>query len=279
MVDVMFELRTKKFESGEPVMARLKAGVAVNRDSMSNFVYFGNDMTTQQTTETTSNRQKNGNGRRNKKKKNNNRSRQGTRNNNANNQNKNTTSNKGKNNGGNNRRSNNDGKQQKKSSEQQKREGKSNNRKALSEQSAPPNLGEEQFPSLPSEDPLKIEVEKVPEPGDYAKNPAYSDTSSTATTSTSSSKSPQPPMALGGYAAALLKAAKTKPQATTMTKDTVGQTNKKAIKKTDEKAAKAEAKTTAKPKPIPATETFTPVKVQPPSWGHGSFADILRAES
>ena len=68
MVDIMFELRQKKFESGEPVMARLKSGVAVNRDAATNVVYFGSDMMMKQAAQTTSNRQNNNGGRKNKKK-------------------------------------------------------------------------------------------------------------------------------------------------------------------------------------------------------------------
>ena len=287
MVDIMFELRQKKFESGEPVMARLKSGVAVNRDAATNVVYFGSDMMMKQATQTTSNRQNNNGGRKNKKKKNNNKSKQTTRSNNAqNNQNKSVTENKGKNNGGNNnRRSNNEGKQQKKPNEQQKQQdgNKSNNRKATTEQSPPPSLGEEQFPALPSEDPLvnssKIEVEKVPEHDDLGKNPANSDASSTATTSTSSSKSPQPHIVMGGYAAALMKAAKAKPQPVTSAKDVAGQTNNNKTSKKNEKktTTNGEANTAAKPKATPVMEKLTPVNVQPPSWGRGSFADILRS--
>jgi hypothetical protein len=46
----MLELRKKKFESGEPVMARLKSGVVVNRDAASSVAYYGgNQMMAQQT--------------------------------------------------------------------------------------------------------------------------------------------------------------------------------------------------------------------------------------
>lgn len=261
----MFALRGKKFESGEPVMARLKAAVVANRDATSNVAYYlgGNHMMAQQAD--TSGR---------KKKKNNNKSRS---NRSSNAQNKNVNGKKA-----NGSRQNNGGKQNKANGQnpKQKQGSKSNQNRTAPTRSAP-SLGEEQFPALPSDDHLsiseKFEVEKVPEHDELGKkNSGASDSSSTATTSTASSKSPQPHIVMGGYAAALMK---------TATQQQVEKSQKTStrIKQADEKATNKNAKN-AKPKELLQTDTATEksapvaVNVHPPSWGRGTFADVLRSK-
>jgi len=274
MLEVMFQLRKLKFESGEPVLARLKTAAVVNRDVSSDVGYYASDMTMMAPI----GRHSSSGGRKNKKKKSNNKSTKGTRNN------KNSSSNspqnknavKGKNNsnnnGGNSRR--NSGGKQKKKNEQPEQPQKQQVKVTTTQNknsSHPPHLGEEQFPAL--QDPLasssKIEVEKVPDQAELGKNnhsASTSDSSSTATTSTSSSKTPQP--ALGGYAAALLKTAKTNP--------VVEKSVSKA--KTDNKKTSNEKKLNKQPKKEPVVQQVVQVNIQPPSWGKGSFADILRSK-
>jgi hypothetical protein len=256
----MLELRKKKFESGEPVMARLKSGVVVNRDAASSVAYYGgNQMMAQQTG---SNRYTTG--RKNKKKKNSNKSRS-----NRSNSTQSKNAKEKKNNGS---RQNNSGKQKKGNGQeqQQKQESKSNQNRNASSHRSPPRFGDEQFPALPSDDHLdiseKFEVEKVPEHDELGKkNSGTSDSSSTATSSTSSSKSPQPHIVMGGYAAALLKAAAPNLQ------QKVQKTNQERTKNTDKKLFMAQAEQTAhRSAPVE-------VNVHPPSWGRGSFADILRS--
>jgi hypothetical protein len=260
----MLELRKKKFESGEPVMARLKSGVVVNRDAASSVAYYGgNQMMAQQTG---SNRYTTG--RKNKKKKNSNKSRS-NRSNSTPSKNAKDKDKEKKSNGS---RQNNGGKQKKGNGQeqQQKQESKSNQNRNASSHRSPPRFGDEQFPALPSDDHLdiseKFEVEKVPEHDELGKkNSGTSDSSSTATSSTSSSKSPQPHIVMGGYAAALLKAAAPNLQ------QKVQKTNQERTKNTDKKLFMAQAEQTAhRSAPVE-------VNVHPPSWGRGSFADILRS--
>jgi hypothetical protein len=261
----MLELRQKKFESGEPVMARLKSGVVVNRDAASSVAYYGgNQMMAQQTGST-----RYPTGRKNKKKKNNNKSRS--------NRSNSTQSKNAKEKKANGSRQNNGGKQKKGNGQeqQQKQESKSNQNRNASSHRSPPRFGEEQFPALPHDDHLdiseKFQVEKVPEHDELGKkNSGTSDSSSTATSSTSSSKSPQPHVVMGGYAAALLKDTAPMPQQQVHQK--VQKTKQERKMNTDKKLFMAQPEQTA-PKEAPVE-----VNVQPPSWGRASFADILRSK-
>jgi hypothetical protein len=260
-VDVMLELRKKKFESGEPVMARLKSGVVVNRDAAS--YYPGNQVTAGSNPYST--------GRKNKKKKSNNKSRS-----NRNNGIQNKNAQEKKNNGS---RQNN-GETQKKGNgqeHQQKQESKSNQNRNASSHQSPPRFGEEQFPSLFSDDHLDIsenfEVEKVPEHDELGKkNSGTSDSSSTATSSTTSSKSPQPHVVMGGYAAALLK------DAAPQVHQEVQNTKQERKKNTDKKLSVAQPKQIAPKEGANHGSAPVEVKVHPPSWGRASFADILRSK-
>ena len=126
------------------------------------------------------------------------------------------------------------------------------------ERPEPPELGEEDFPSLPvvEDDHLlpcntsscssigshcnRIEVEKVPDQRSdvdedelFVKARTGSDSSSTVTTSTSSTPSPAPSVTstvLGGYAAALLKAAPVPVSTSTKTRISSSTSNAKENK-------------------------------------------------
>jgi hypothetical protein len=284
MLEVMFELRKKKFESGESVLARLKTAAAVNRDISSAAGFFAPDMNQRIVQQIGSNRY---GGRKSKRKKNNSTTKSKVNrneNSSGNKDNAQTKNIKGKNTNSNNgnRRNNTGGKQQQKktkSQDQPKQDVKSTTekKKTPSRHFPPPNFGEEQFPALPTEDSFaqssKTEVDKVPDQAAMGKNnnPAGSDASSTVTTSTSSSKSPQQLIVLTGYAAALRKVAMDKPQI----EKSVGSLKVKTdIKKND-------GETQTKKKPLSKQELVkepTPVLIQPPSWGKSSFADILRSK-
>jgi hypothetical protein len=295
IINVMFELRKKKFASGEPVLARLKSGVVMNSDSPANIGGFGNQMYPSQPS--SPNRYHNNSGRKNKKKKNSpNKSTKIPAGNNDqiisgnNNQNKNG---KAKNNNNSNRRNN--GAKQKKVNGQEKqikqeppRSPNNAPTETAPSQHAPssPTLGEEQFPALPTEDAItnsnKFEVEKVPDQrseDDYERHHANSDSASTATTSSSSSSSKQT-LPIGGYAAALLKSAP--PQLESRPVVAAKKVNEKSKKEPSSKVNSSEPSSQA-PKQVTseATESSSqPVDVQPPSWGRGrSFADVLRKET
>jgi hypothetical protein len=271
----MLELRQKKFESGEPVMARLKSGVVVNRDAASSVAYYGGDQMMAQ--QTGSNRYTTG--RKNKKKKNNNKSRS-NRSNSTPSKNAKDKDKEKKSNGS---RQNNGGKQKKGNGQeqQQKQESKSDQNRNASSHRSPPRFGEEQFPALPSEDHLdiseKFEVEKVPEHDELGKkNSGTSDSSSTATSSTSSSKSPQPHIVMGGYAAALMKATEPMPQQKVHQK--VQNTKQERKMNTDKELPMVQPEQTAPKEGTTHGSAPVEVNVHSPSWGRGSFADILRSK-
>jgi hypothetical protein len=263
MVNTMFELRKMKFPSGEPVLARLKSGVALSAVSTP----FVPSMYPPQPV--SPDRYNNG-ARKNKKKKNNNGVVKSRTNGSANNQNKN-----GKGKSGSPRSRNNAGKQQRKPNGQLRQN-------SPSQGALPPTLGEEHFPTLPTDDmnQNKIEVEKVPDHtaeddssyDDMGKPKAHSDSASTATTSSSSSSSKQFPQ-VGGYAAALKKSAPPKTAEPAKKAPEKKQPKKEAAAK---KSSQGEnAKETKK-----ETNNVDSVGVQPPSWGGGrTFADLLRKES
>lgn len=297
MINVMFELRSKKFPSGETVKARLKSAVAVGADvSPVNYGYSPADSSVLFVPQLQGNRQQSGNkkGQGNKKKKNNS---SGTnKGKNSVSQNKNAKD--GKNNGNTQRRNNsnnNNGpkKQQNNNNKKtngQRQDGRTDASKAPSQ--APPTLGEDQFPALFSDDlgnDKKIEVEKVPEhrPEDDLDKPSSgSDSASTATTTSSSSSSKNASSPIGGYAAALLKAAPPMKPKPAEAKDASAQTSKDSFaKKGEKKVVDSVPKNGAKKntnQSSRAAESFPmpAVSVQPPSWGGGrSFADVLRKEA
>ena len=282
MVNVMFELRKMKYQSGEPVLARLKSGVVLSAVSQPFIpsMYPPSAMS--------SNGYSTGN-RKNKKNKKNNSSHNGNggksrTNGNGNNQNKNGGG-RGKN-GGSTRSRNNSNKQQKKASGQERQNSPTSQKGA--EPQTPPSFGEEHFPTLPTDDMNgnnKIEVEKVPDqverrPEDdsscdgLGKPKANSDSGSTATTTSSENSSTKPN--LGGYAAALKKAAPPAPSKPEPTKKT--QDKKQSKNETEAKKSSKSAKT------IESVVVETPVVdagvgVEPPSWGGGrTFASLLQKQ-
>jgi hypothetical protein len=269
MVNVMFELRKLKFPSGEPILARLKSGVVLSAVSTP----FVPSMYPPQPA--SPDRYNNG-ARKNKKKKNNNGGAKSRTNGNANNQNK-----KAQSKSGSPRSRNSAGKQQKKPNGQL--------RQSLSNlaQQTPPALGEEHFPTLSTDDmnQNKIELEKVPDHtslddsswDDLGKPKAHSDSASTATTSSSSSSSKQSPQ-VGGYAAALKKAAPPQPAEPAKKATEKKQTKKETNAKKSSQGEKAKQST--EPKQETTDADSAGVGVQPPTWGGGrTFADLLRKES
>lgn len=328
MMSVMFALRAKKFASGERVQARLKSATVVLTGSDAGAAssmpavpslnpshlllmnpYYNNS----------NNSNNNSGGRKNKKKKNQSPKNKGNPINNNSNPNNNTSSNTNNSNKAksNTNRRNNAGKQKKNNVPSASPEGSEAQQQHPSTlepslrrtppttqktRLAPPALGEEQFPALPTEfdEPTsnKIELEKVPDDerleddcsyDELEKNRAMSDGASTATTSSSSSSSkPQTQPAIGGYAAALLKSApKPQPEESSSSRLVVAENgSKKGVekKKTTKNDALSQESTSEKQRSRPK-ETFvvasskelTPVVVTPPSWGGGrSFADVLK---
>eukprot|EP00980_Cylindrotheca_fusiformis_P019912 scaffold7017_cov134-Cylindrotheca_fusiformis.AAC.7 len=273
MLDVMFALREKKFESGEPVMARLKSAVAANRDAVTNVAYLSGSPIMAPHSDSFEGRT---GGRKNKKKSNSKKARSNNRNGSTQTKNANGKKNNGTGNKG--------GKQKKPNGQDQPQHQKQSSKSNPSDNTRPPSFGEEQFPALPSDDGMsseKFRVEKVPEHDELGKkNSGTSDSSSTATTSTSSSKTPQPHSVAGGYAAALLKKA--------APKDITNSSNSKQGEKKTPAAKKAVPKEDAEPRQTSASDskaaatTDRPespkVNVPPPSWGRGTFADILRSK-
>ena len=310
MLQVMFELRTKKFASGDPVKARVKSGVVVSSDAPSIPLSISNPSSSQvvdyqhmmNSTSPGSRFGNNSGVRKNKKKKNG----SGSKNKNS--------SNKAKNTNNSNNRRNGNGKNKKGSGHDRSRQspkqkgsptsssnntttgtrskddaGRSDSDRRM--ENSPPLLGEEQFPALSSDDLVdantnKIEVETVPQDrpeDDLEKKSANSDGASTATTSTSSSTSKQ--HTLGGYAAALLKVAP-KPLASSEnvadSKHNGNKRNTVSKKKNDVSrgtnvSVKANDHGSSK---TDSTANSTSVVVTPPSWGGGrSFADVLRKEA
>jgi hypothetical protein len=157
-----------------------------------------------------------------------------------------------------------------------------------------PVMNEEAFPSLPpSEDSFasgntnKIEVEKVPDQRsdidedelfEKGRGNAFSDSSSTATTSTSSTPSSmQPNIIMGGYAAAVMRTAAPSGVAPSIKKQT--KPTSVVVKRDESKAvARINDETTKKNTQQKQTRSAT-VTVNPPAWGNGrSFADVLRPE-
>lgn len=268
MLEVMLALRQAKYPSGDSVKAGVKSGVAMSRDAVILPVTFYSPSSTN-TAPVRSN-----NGRKNKKKKNG----KSRNNKTANLQNGNGTVNKGKNDSSNRRRAN-----ATKSKDSDKTGGKSNWKKGSSLYSPPLNLGGEQFPPLPSEfsysSSNKVEVEKVPTHYELGrKGAATSDASSTATTSTSSSKSPPLETLPGGYAAALRKAPSAVQSVKKSTQDNNSETVRQTVEKTKKKGTTATRNKRNTARKQSKSDLGSEVVVKPPTWGHGSFADILRTE-
>ena len=303
MLQVMFELRTKKFASGEPVKARVKSGVVVSSDAPSIPLSLSSQVVDYQhlmnSSSPGSRFSNNTGGRKNKKKKNG----SGSKNKNS--------STKGKNSNNSNNRRSGSGKNKKGSGHDRSRQSpkqkgsptsSSNNTTTRSKDDAgrsdsdrrledsPPLLGEEQFPALSSDDLVdgntnKIEVETVPQDrpeDDLEKKSANSDGASTATTSTSSSTSKQ--HTLGGYAAALLKVAPKPFSSSENVTDSKHIGNKRSTVSKKKNDASRDASVLVKANDQGNTQTdstanSTSVVVTPPSWGGGrSFADVLRKE-
>ncbi|KAL3938416.1 MAG: hypothetical protein SGARI_001748, partial [Bacillariaceae sp.] len=210
MVDVMFRLRSQKFPSGEPVKARLKSSAAPSvSPSPINFVpthtNFDPSLFAPMLTVNNQQQQSSGSGRKKRSKK--------------------GQSNKGKNNQQQQQQQNAKSQGNKANSGNQSKQNGKNDKATKKEEKRqePPKMGEADFPSLPPMDEnsnKKIEVEKVPDQrSDYGDDEfdkghrasGFSDSSSTATTSTASTPNPSQPFVVGGYAAALRKAAAPQP--------------------------------------------------------------------
>mmetsp|Transcript_65834 Transcript_65834/g.189814 ORF Transcript_65834/g.189814 Transcript_65834/m.189814 type:complete len:517 (+) Transcript_65834:82-1632(+) len=272
MIHVMFTLRTKKFPSGEAVKARLKSAVVATPDvSPVNYRYVNTEAPALFAPQLQAGTKKAGS-----KKKNN-----GSKGKNGNAQNGKT-----KNNGNAQRRNN--ASATKKQNGNKKNPSRADGKNATPQN--PPTLGEDQFPSLPSDDVVnknKVQVEKVPEQrpeDDMEKARTSSDSASTATTSSSSSSSKNPTQVVGGYAAALLKAAPPAKPADKKAKEDSSTPSQKTKKSTEPKTTISKDKTRQeKGRKGPKKENDqanAAVNVQPPSWGGGrSFADILRKEA
>lgn len=292
MINVMFELRSKKFPSGESVKARLKTALAMNADvSPVNFRFAQPDTPMLYAPQLQGNLAQHGNRRGNSRKK----------------KNANNASSKAKTDGVNKNgklaqsnytnlrhRNNNfsDGTKQSNKKNRAKRQDGQGSGKILPR--APPSWGEGEFPSLSSDDMnsnKKIEVEVPehrPDDDDIEKPSSGSDSASTATTTSSSSSSKNAPASsqpVGGYAAALLKTApptKAKPEEEEKT-DLLS----RDMKETTEGSESAERKdqndveenVSQNDGEATATSDSTAASVGPPSWGGGrSFADVLRKQ-
>ena len=294
MVNVMLELRSKTFVSGEPVKARLKSAVVLNADvSPVTFPLANGGASTLYAPLVQGGTKKSSNGNRKKK-------------NSANNKSKNSnTQNKASKGGKEDQDGNGDSSRRINSNVSSILKGKKNgsprqetgSKQTKGSKQAAPTLGEDHFPALPSDDMMnknKVEVEKLPEESmdsDTKEARRSSDSASTATTSSSSSSSKNTgsgQQSLGGYAAALLKPAPLvtatpteKPKSLSNTApslakkmantngDKMVQSNQKSIQGTPSKQNKHE---NAAAEPMK--------KVQAPVWGGGrSFADVLRKEA
>jgi len=306
MIHVMFELRSKKFPSGESVKARLKSAVVVTSDfSPSNIRFTRTDAAMPFAPQIQGGNKKMGQGSNTGKKRKNNASKNKNNNSTAPSQNKNTKG--GKNGTGSQRRNNNNNPANNGQKQNNRKQGAKQDDRSKAPQQAPPSLGEDHFPSLCTDDILnknKIEVEKLPEqrPEDEMdKARTSSDSASTATTtsSSSSSKNHQSSQQLvGGYAAALLKAAPPVPPKPVVEQKEessrqVPMAEKKDGKKSNDQKTSGQSKEKGSvvrkdsgKKNVnqkAAESKATPVAsliVQPPSWGGGrSFADVLRKEA
>lgn len=314
MIHVMFTLRTKKFApSGESVKARLKSAVVMNTDVSPpvNYGYTSADASLAPQLPPGGPHPHGGNKKMEhagKRKKNNPNGSSKGKNINVPNKNAKGVKNSGSSNIGasTQRRNNNNGtRQSNKKAPASRQDGKENGSKAPAQ--SPPTLGEDHFPSLPTDDLVnnknKIEVEKVPDhrPEDddeMEKARGGSDSASTATTTSSSSSSKNASTSHHqpiGYAAALLKAAPPmKPKPTEeKAKDfspsgVKGGSNNINSRSGSEKKApsnpkiktarKSDARSNSDEKASNGQHTSpSPVSVQTPSWGGGrSFADVLR---
>ncbi|CAJ1930139.1 unnamed protein product [Cylindrotheca closterium] len=264
MLEVMLALRQAKCPSGESVKARVKSGVVMNRDALASPLAFYSSLPAQTDSVRSNNSRKS-------KKRKNGKSRNIKTNNST------IAVTKGKNSTSGRRRGNGT----KSNDSEHKTNGKSAGKKGSSMAFPLLSLGGGQFPPLPSEfsqcSSNRVEVEKVPTHYELGiKGSANSDSSSTATTSTSSSKSPPLETSMGGYAAALRKVA------TLSVKDghqeTRLQSNLQTEKKKKIEASSAARNTRPPTKSQLRMDLASDVDVKPPTWGHGSFAEILRTE-
>jgi len=296
MVNVMLELRSKTFASGEPVKARLKSAVMLNADISPVTFPLANGASPLYAPLVHGGTKKTSNSSRKKKNSTNNKSK------NSNAQNKVIKGGKEDQDGnGDSSRSINGNVRSiqkpkgKKSGSPRQEPG---SKQSKGPKQAAPTLGEDHFPALPSDDIMnknKVEVEKLPEESLEDNNAKEarrsSDSASTATTSSSSSSSKntgsgQP--SLGGYAAALLKPAPLVKETTTEKPMSLSNTAPSVAKKVSN--TNGEKNVQSNQRGIQGTpsiqnkkeNTTEPMmrKVQAPSWGGGrSFADVLRKES
>jgi len=270
MFNVMMQLRTTKFPSGDSVKARLKSSSS-SSPLTATAVVFNPKLSTMYAPQFNS---KNGGSNNSRKKRSNNKGRSNSSSGvNA------TATTKSKNNqqsGGNTskRRNSKD-----MTNKQTSPNDGARTRPKKAAQKAPA-MGESNFPSLPPTsdgDSKPFQVEKVDDEmlrscEKERRSSGFSDSSSTATTSTEST--PYGSVA-GGYAAALLRPAAPTPVAV----------KKAVVEKAPTKKAKDTTKKAMKPKEVKTKDkkttesNFQPaVTVQPPTWGQGrSFADIVSA--
>ncbi len=290
MIHVLLELRSKKFPSGESVKARLKSAVVLSTDGAPvDFRYTNTDAHMLFEAQIQGDK-KTAQGNAGKKRKSG-----------ANKGKSNAAQNKnakgGKINGNTQRRSNSGTNVPKQNN---KKNGSKQEDRPKAPPQAPPSLGEDHFPSLSNDDIMnknKIEVEKLPDqrPEDeMEKARTSSDSASTATTTSSSSSSKNAPSSsqqfIGGYAAALLKAAPPMKAKPVEQKQPLSEKTPISGKKDDKKSSplskdrntrKEGAKKNTNKKAIDGQSTSAiAVSVQPPKWGGGlSFADVLRKEA
>lgn len=159
----------------------------------------------------------------------------------------------------------------------------------------PPSMGESNFPSLPpTSDGISkpFRVEKVPEDDEIRRScekerhaaSGFSDSSSTATSSTASTPTANPPSDVvgGGYAAALLRPAAPAPiakkvSASEKPKQQQPRSSIKKAKVITKKVTKNAAEKTVE-NSLTESKELPSVALQPPVWGKGrSFADIVSA--
>jgi hypothetical protein len=287
MINVMLELRSKRFQSGEPVKARLKSAVVQYAD-VSPFQLANDASSMRYAPQLHGGNKKSGS----KKKKN--------------------VSSKSKNNnnaqskvarGGKDQHAsdsphgngNNVHKQKSKKSGSPRQDSRSKHTKGSKQ--TPPTLGEDQFPALPSDDLMnknKVEVEKLPEQGledDDREARRSSDSASTATTTSSSSSSKNTGSsqhAIGGYAAALLKPAPPVSATTIEGPKLVSRTETNVVKKMDQnnfekkplRSNDRSLQNRSKERNMNENSDEPVIKAQPLAWGGGrSFADVLRKEA
>jgi hypothetical protein len=292
MVNVMLELRGKSFESGEPVKARLKSAVLLNPDVSPFTFQLGNVGASLLYPNP------HGGSKRSSKKKKNASSKSK---NNSNTQIMIAKGGKQQNDGngdGSRRDASNDiaGRRQRSRKGGLPEQGSQSKGTRVSKQ-APPTLGEDHFPALPSDDLMnknKVEVEKLPEQSleDHGmKTRRSSDSASTATTTSSSSSSKNVSSGLhsiGGYAAALLKPAQPGKVAATHEPMPANRTSTKTGKKVESNSKEKyggpshEISVENRAEKLNMTEKASDeaVLAQPPCWGSGrSFADVLRNDA